>query len=329
MARKKPQIIGSAKKFQGTDKLSANDLKRLRVTTFNGAASIFLENWKKEPVFLVGLTLSQDNENIENATALLQGFLWPEGKELSANNFWHFDKELVMTFEKIDLEKFEFDGCNTSRLLSHTLLDYSVKVKGADQALSDSELKSLGFPGFCLRVFCHAISTTSVKVELLLYPLERDTLLKENGLAVNYYFPGVTVEKFEVELGIQRDELLDNNYGCPILPVIKTKEPIRSNSKVPGREEITHAIGTLLRATRAPDGKSSYTTMLKSWGQLKKHGESKLKRPVYDDWIWPKPKEPSRQTGTHLYRNSNLIYVCVTNRHHKRGKKSSICFLKN
>ena len=300
MAKKKAQVIRGSRKFQGTDPLSANDLKRLRVSTFSGAASIFLENWKDEPVFLVGLTLTQDNEKIENATALLQGFLWPEGKKLEANSFWQLDKELVMNFEKIDLSKFEFDGVTSSKYLNHTHLDYKISVKGQNQPLSDDELKSLGIGGFCMRVFCHPISTTSVKVALLLFPQDRDLLVQEMDLAKNYYFPGVTVEKFEVELGIQRDELLDNNYGCPILPVIKTQEPIKSNTRVPSSAEIVHAIGTLMRATRAPDGKSSHTTLMKCWGQLKKHGESKLKHPVYEDWYWPKPKEPSKQAGRHL-----------------------------
>ena len=300
MAKKKPQPIRGSRKFQGTDSLSANDLKRLNVTTFDGAADKFLENWNREPVFMVGLTLTLDNTKIESATPLLQGDFWPEGKEFDASTFWTLQKsDLLLCFNKIDLAKFEFEDVITSKLLDHTHLDYSIKYKSDNSIVNPDDLKAWGYPGFCLRAFCHPISTTSVKVAMLLYPLERETLMKEHNLAPHYYFPGVTAERVEIELGIQRDELLDNNYGCPILPVVRSREPIRSNSKVPSRQEIVYAIGSLLRATRAPDAKSSHSTLLKAWGQLKKHGESKLKKPVYD-WEWIKPPVPAPQTGTHL-----------------------------
>ena len=299
--KKRAQVIRGSRKFLGTDPLTANDLKRLQVKSFSGAAGVFLENWERDPTFLVGLTLSQNNENIENAQALLQGDIWTEGRTYEASLFWHLEKkDILLCFDKLDLEKFDFDGVCASRFLDHNSIDYTVKVKGDDKPLTPAELKSMGFPGFCLRAFCHPISTSVVKVALLLFPLERELLVKENNLAVHYYFPGVVMEKFEVELGIQCDELLDNNYGCPILPVLLSKEPIKSTSKVPSREDIIYAIGTLLRATRAPDCKATYATCLKSWGQLKKHGESKLKHPKYDDWYWPKPKDPEAQTGTRL-----------------------------
>ena len=218
-----------------------------------------------------------------------------------ASLFWQLEKkDIVLCFDKLDLENFEFDGVCASRFLDHTKLNYTVKIKGEDTPLTTAELKAMGFLGFALRAFCHSISMSVVKVALLLFPLERELLIQENKLAVHYYFPGVIMERFEVELGIQRDELLDNNYGCPILPVLLAKEPIRSNTRVPNREELVYAIGTLLRATRAPDCKSSYSTLLKAWGQLKKHGESKLKHPKYDDWYWPKPRDPDTPAGTRL-----------------------------
>ena len=300
MPKKRPQTIRGSRKFAGTDPLTANDLKRLRVTTFDGAAKVFLENWNQEPTLLVGLTLTQDNSQIENATALLQGTIWPEGKDFDASIFWNLERDdLILSFEKIDLSKFNFEAVITSKFLDHDQLDYAIKVKSDNTALSPAELKSMGYPGFCIRVFCCPTSTASAKVAMLLFPLHKELLVKEYSLALYYNFPGISMERFEVELGIQRDELLNNNYGCPLLPVIKTTEPIRSNTVVPDRQEFVYAIGTLLRQTRAPDGKSSHVTLLKSWAQLKKHGESKLKQTAWE-YEWIKPVDPAAVTGKHL-----------------------------
>ena len=106
MAGKRKAAIIQDVAFTGTESLTANDLKRLVVSSFKDAPKTLLEDYENTPIVFVGMTLSDDNSRIENSTAVSGGLL--RGASVNASKIWKFDAhEVQLNFEPIDLSVFQ------------------------------------------------------------------------------------------------------------------------------------------------------------------------------------------------------------------------------
>ena len=234
---KQPKVI-SSKRFGGTDPLSANDLKRLTIDSFAQAGSL-VEDWHGEPMLIPGLTLSQDNTKVESATPVLIGTVFNKKPlVIDCEKIWSFKRKVLLHIKATDLNTIPFKASLVSELVDGLDLNYVFVDADTQETVEDSELAEDGFEGFTTRFHLHPCSSRSAKVELMFYPLDKAKLTSTYKEAEVFVFPGLELLKLEIELGIQRDELLDNNYGLPILPVIRTREALKSTSKVPSRSEI-------------------------------------------------------------------------------------------
>ena len=295
MSKKQPKVIQSTR-FGGTDPLSANDLKRLTVNSFSQAGNL-VEDWAGEPMLIPGLVLTQDNSRVESATPVLIGTLFNR-KPLIVDcaKHWNFEQKLRLKFKALDLRDVPFGTNMTSNLMDCIDIPYDF-INSKDERVDDTDLVEDGLEGFCIRIHLCPASTRTAKMEIMFFPLEKEKLLAAYPLAKVHVFPGMEIFRVEIELGIQRDELLDNNYGLPILPAIITREPIKSSTVVPSREEVVTAISSLLRRTTATCVKSTSNSMYRAWSAIKKGGESKLADTVCRD-EWPLPPEPQNPQGT-------------------------------
>ena len=106
MATKKKSKIIDDVAFSGTESLTANDLKRLCVPNFKDAPQLLLEDYENTPIVFLGMTLSDDNAEIENATIMTGGVL--RGASVNASKIWKFEAhEVQLNFGPIDLSMFE------------------------------------------------------------------------------------------------------------------------------------------------------------------------------------------------------------------------------
>ena len=99
----------------GTDPLSIEDLRYLTVDSFNEAARKLIDNYNNEPTLMVGLTFTQDNTRVENATPILAGRV--DKMKFDANKYWTFTRRLEIVIKRLDLKVFNFT--NTLPFLFH------------------------------------------------------------------------------------------------------------------------------------------------------------------------------------------------------------------
>ena len=162
--------------------------------------------------------------------------------------------------------------------------------------MEDTDIVDKGFAGFTLRAFTRPTTSTHAKMQLLVFPLDKDTLLSEHPLARTPCFPGIEVYRSELHLGVQRDDLIDTSFGLNILPCVVTSNPIRTKGPVPEREDIVGSMCALLRKAPAPEVRTKRTTLLQRWGELKEHGADKLEPREYrEEWVDLCPKTAPRQ----------------------------------
>ena len=129
---------------------------------------------------------------------------------------------------------------------------------------------------------------------IVIYPAERAELETEQTLVERPVFPGIQVGgKFDVELGFNYKQIVDKAIGTPILPCIVTKEPIKSSSQIPSREEFLDRLATTLRAVVTPEIKQNGRTLAAAWAAIKDKGESQLSKVVASP-SWPEfiPVDP-------------------------------------
>ena len=297
MSRKKstPPIITDLA-FKGEDSLTANDLKRLVVPNFKDAPKTLIEDYENTPIVYVGMALTEDNTRIESSTALTGGVL--RGASVNASKIWKFgENEVQLNFGPLDLSIFEYDGKLCSQLVDSSELDFELNCASA----SLEDLKALGFGGFTIRVFLTPTTGHNVQVVIVIYPAVRADLESEHSLVERPVFPGIQVGgKFDIELGFNYKQIVDKAIGTPILPCIVTKEPIKSTSEIPSREEFLDCLATTLRAVVAPEIKQNGRTLAAAWANIKEKGEAQLSK-VVPAPMWPEFVQVDPPTGNSCY----------------------------
>ena len=303
-AAKKPPVEITSPRFEFTDVLTANDLKRVCAPSFTTAAAALIENWEGEPVLMVGLHLSQDNESVTNSSTLLQGTLYKTGKALEVSKLWNTKANFILKIEALDLTKFRMGGNMFSEYLDsddfdHAFWDKDKKAEAEATALADNNIK-----GFCLRVFLAPMSSKSANLAVLLFPASLATLEADHPQHQKPAFPGIVITRAEILLGPQTKTITDKIYGSPLMPVLCPSTPILSSSKIPQMCQLAGSIAALLKKTQAPDCKANHKTLNESWENIKRDGESRLAEKSYDKY-WPAPVRKSIDTGRNI-----LISYC-------------------
>ena len=310
MSRKDKVIITSSR-FGGTDRLTPNDLKRLVVDSFDQGPRVLIEDYANQPVLMVGLEFSADNSAVESANAIMAGKT--EKFTVDANKAWPFERKVDLNILPMDLRMFEFRGSLVSNYLDFSEVRYEFIHRDKGANLVDADIVDKGFTGFTLRAFTRPTTSVHAKLQMLIFPLDKETLLKEHPLARTPCFPGIEIYRSELHLGVQKDDLLDTSFGLNILPCVTTSQPIRTQGPVPTREDIVGSMCGLLRKAYAPEVRTKRSTLLQRWGELKEHGADKLEPREYRE-EWPDfcPKTAPRQ-GTPLF--SYLIIFCYAKCH--------------
>ena len=149
-------------------------------------------------------------------------------KSISTNKIWNFKQaKLRLKFDPIDLSVFRFLGRMWSELVDGMDLKTEFINEG-DEELEMKDLCAQGFTGFTLRSFLMPIRVSHAKVSIILYPCQKDILLRDYPLATRPEFPGVQLSAITADMAIQKDVVTNKKIGCPILPVIRTAAPPRN-----------------------------------------------------------------------------------------------------
>ena len=303
MAPKKKQAVIRNKAFAGTAELTANDYKRLVVENFAEAANTLVEEYSGYPIAIPVVSLSQDNTRIENATLVMCGTHFDQtGKVIQANRLWPIKEPVKLHIHPIQLEKFQFQGGMVSELLDSTEIEFTLVPEKEDSTITDEILAEQGITGFTLRMFVTPINGYTARATTMIYPLQVEELLDEYPSATCPQFPGICLDRCEVELGVRASHVLDKCYGQPIAPAIVVQSPLRTSTNTPSSGELSATLSGLLHRVVVPESKTAIKGLRDRWQAISENGDEQL-RVILPDTLWPEKEAPSTSQGKKFIMN--------------------------
>ena len=297
--KKKAATIIKNKAFAGRDNLTWKDWRRMTVASSYEAASSLVEDYTGDPIAFAVIMLSQDCTKIENATLALNGVLFTQtGKVIQANRLWQLSEPVKLHFDQIQLDKFRFEGGMVSNLLDASELEYHFIPEREDSVLTDEMLAEQGAENFSLRMFITPINGYTARATTMIYPLGVEQLLDDYPSASCPQFPGICLDRVEIDLGIRANMMTDKQFGQPVGPAVLAPEIIPIGCNTPSSQDLGAAMSALFRRVIVPESKSAHKGLKERWEAIKNDGSEQL-RVILPDTLWPETKAPSPQ-GKHL-----------------------------
>ena len=295
------------KEFEGDELLSGEEWSKLVVKSFHNVGPSLLPNWNEAPTVIVIAELTNDCSHIDSLGIITEGRVFNTREKLvAANKVWNFkQKQLKLKIFPLDLGIFRFMG----RMWSEFIDSSEVKAMFINEGDENLELKDLGaqgFTGFSLRLFLLPISVSQVKVTMVLYPFDKEALLKNHPLAIRPEFPGVSVTVITADLGIQKSVVTDKQICSPVLPAIKSASPVDLASTVPTPAEVSAKISTLFGTVRVPEVKTTVKSLWERMSNIAEGGESQLES-ISPQFLWKAPMNASAQ----LPKGRIIVYYCI------------------
>lgn len=284
----KPRTIRS-KHFDGTEQLSLEDWKKLRVADLGSAADTLVPGWRGEVTAMVGLRLSDDNNSIEESIFLLQGQLLKNKKSHQADKFFNIPSNVKLILVGVNCGIFDFSNGLSSNLVDSSSLTYHFEDE--EGRLSDARVKELGIEGFTVRMCALPSTAFWVALTLVLYPLPKAQLVEKHVWADSPEFPGLSCFKGEVPLNPPVDVLLKKAVGLPIVPAVLPGAAFSLVAPSIPTRAVVVAVAKTLRATSVPEIVSSKSLLLQRWDRISTVGDSALQSTTPEK-LWPLPSDP-------------------------------------
>ena len=226
----------------------------MTVSNPQDAAAELIQQWSNEPVMLVWMSLTNNNQDIEKTKALLLGTVSTEELTVDASKILNVPESTSLVLGPLDLSKFDFEeGKLFSQPLLHEHVDYKFEPEQPDLQ---------GWHGFSLTTSLKPLDESEepkARVTILLWPSIED-FQEENSDIGLLSAPGKNTVIFttdKVPIGIQTEKILEKRYGCSILPVITTPTLITNNSQTPDRLKVIEAIKSLVNQSSAQEMSTS------------------------------------------------------------------------
>ena len=267
-------------------------------------ASKVMDNYKGDPIALPYLFLTSLNK-VANSSLALEGTLFENSpKAVNLEKLWGTKRGLSLQIKSVNLSLFEFKGAMHSELVDST--DFNYEIKEDNFSIQASECDE--FNGFALRAYVIPKSGTRASLLILLYPQNLSELTQTLDSVSDPRFPGFSLHKGDISLGIATTTLGQDQCGTPILPIIVPGCQIDEEFR-PTSHDLKAAMFHLLRTITLPEVKSSHKTLKERWQLLGEQGSSQLKD-SQADLIWPEPV-PARtaSSGNFLHNFHFPVYT--------------------
>ena len=292
--RKVRQTVIGGTGFVGSKLLTLEDVKKIEVEHINHIPDKLLLNWSGGIVGITAIYLTNDNRRVSNSNFLLMGNIFSTAPKITAaTKFWDMPASVNLAIQEIDTAIFIFNGTLSSELVDCSEINYSL-LMGADP-ITDEDLEDMNFLGFSLRAFITPISQEKAKLNLVLYPLAKASLLETHPLAQKPQFPGINVYTADFNFAPLANASL-TGHGLPFLPALFSSQPFASLPNHPSAQDLKAAISALLRKTTKPECKMNATMLRPRWEDILNEGLSLLKD-LTPDLIWPLPRATTANQG--------------------------------
>lgn len=283
----KRQTVLSGQAFKAQVQLTDDVVKEWCVASLDDAASELLDDWQGKIIAMVGLTLTADNRNVENARFLLQGSMYDNApKKIPANKFWkNFPSGTYILLKNVDSSLFKFEEGMVSNFVSHDQLDFEFRARNGD-LLEPEDLETSGMRGFTLKAFVWPTASCWASINLVCFPFPERDLVDSYPLSADDRCPGILFVGEKIPFGPPAS----TRWGAPFNPAILPGAPVDLFSRFPPAVDLSRAMAELLRKAKQPALKLNVTQLEKVFSHQTEnsHDVSSLD-PLNLEIIWPAP----------------------------------------
>lgn len=287
-------------RFEPRVDLTPENLESIAVNGLGSSCTpaLIKTGWKKLATGNIGIALAADNARVLAANLYLLGRLHKAEHEFTAApaaKIWpSLDPNIELRLPLDKLHQFLFDASLQSDYIDSSAIDHEFVNTDTDAPISAGEFKAMGGSGFCVRAFAHMTTGIWLKLQIGIYPLAKEDLLKTFPYARNPVFPGL-------QLVSKNITMLPNSpydYGLPFLPFILKG----SDAPFPGTSSfaLRSAMAALLQTGTAPKMSKDGSYLAAKWNKLKElgneKGEASLTASSSPAATWPdaRPSPPPR-----------------------------------
>ena len=288
--------------------VSSEDVGHCEIQNIGEAVTNVLVNygWKGDPVGVIILHLSPDNERVTAGQFSARGRDEREFK-LRADKIWvDADMNVTLTIRMPELDSFIFSG---GGLTSDWLQDEEVvhfyhvaQEEGAPRPIITPTLDEWGIGKFCLRLVCHPSKSCSkergvlVKYIVMLYPAGKAELTAMSPHAADASWPGLKLGEGEMQL-LPRPS---TDWGCPVLALLRPAVDFRQLPKAPSSAALRHAIASIMRRCGTPDVSRGAASLGAKWERFRNAPSTYATKEA--PLTWPQAARPQTATGNIITR---------------------------
>lgn len=256
-----------------------------------------------EEAALIGcvvLYTTADNTRVDNAEFVLRGSIEAADIRIPCSKIWPAaDKNLFLYLAIPDAEMFLFtSGGLASEYIpqadtGHYFGDY-VEGRAPQKISATTAVREKNIGSFCIRAIVQLAKSepskgVRVSVTILLFPNSKEETTATADASTAAGWPGVFILETDCFLGPKST----SEWGCPIIPLLKTGTLIRSNPRVPSGAELRRAIGALMGRSYKPEFYKVATTATQKASHYAAQPEDFADRPSSITW----PKQPAATTA--------------------------------
>ena len=213
----------SSNKFEPQTDLGPDDLDSLTVRGFGKVSESTLRNfgWNGGCAGTIGVALGADNQRILSTDLFLLGPLHNDPSTCSsfkATKFWPTVPagwELRIPFS--DLSVFRFDGNLQSALVASEGLEFEIVNAPDGVTVPIDNFLEAGGSHFTLRAFVHMTTSIYFKVQVVILPWPKDSIIDRFACALNPLFPAIKLTFFDAPLLPNAGK----KYGLAFYPLIQ------------------------------------------------------------------------------------------------------------
>ena len=276
--------------------------------------------WAGNPIGTICLALSTDGSRVANGWFSLWGALSAEPIEFAAIKLWdHTQRGTNIRISNITGQQFQFSsGRLQSDYADGTAFEVSAAKAGQD--VPPAEWPSCGIGNMALRAIVHLDKTSNkttnptLKVTVLAVPLSATEMATLSERTLHPAWPGVKILEAKADLFPAASQ---SNWGCPMLPIIYTRDRDATITTTPSGHHLRFAIAEIMRTASLPTACVTRGAMNEK-GQQALDDEDSLETRL-PTITWPATERPLPDRGkttTHLkcfpaYRTHR--YEAVTN----------------
>ena len=132
-----------------------------------------------------------------------------------------------------------------------------------------------------------------MKYTFMLFPASRAELLQMSERVASGSWPGIRLGDGEMLLMPRPSE----NWGCPVLPLIRPGVNFSELGRAPGSAALRHAIGAIMRRCSSPESSRNAASLQAKWDEAKRNPAAFSEKEV--PVTWPEQTQQAPTTGEH------------------------------